>query len=37
MTTENGKTRSLMNTARLAGFLYLLIEDEVRNQRGVTQ
>lgn len=29
MTTENGKTRSLMNTARLAGFLYLLIEDNV--------
>ncbi len=28
MTTENGKTRSLMNTARLAVFLYLLLEDE---------
>jgi hypothetical protein len=37
MTTENDKMRLLINTARLAGFLYLLIEDEVRNQRGVTQ
>jgi hypothetical protein len=29
MTTENVKTGSLVNTARLAGFLYLLIEDNV--------
>ncbi len=36
MTTENGKTVSLMNTARLAGFLYL-DRKQCSNQRGVIQ